>query len=372
MQITRPNFSANPVLDEALRLLEQLIATPSYSREELGTADLLAAWLHNRGFAARRLGNNVWTTRQSLSATLDAEGRRPHVLLNSHHDTVRPVAGWTLDPHMPQWQAPDRLTGLGSNDAGASLVALLAAFVELANEDLGFDLTIAATAEEEISGANGIASILSELGHITCGIVGEPTSLDAAIAEKGLIVLDGLTIGQSGHAARNEGINALYLALDDVARLRDFAFAKTSPTLGPIRVTVTQISAGNQHNVVPDRCQFVVDVRTTDAYTNEEIVMQLQAAMRNSAFSARSLRLQPSGLSPKHPLYLAAVEDLNLKPYGSPTLSDQALLPFPTLKLGPGDSARSHTANEYVHAHEIAAGIQTYVRLLRQIAQRLR
>ena len=351
---------ADIIATSAIELLEKLIATESFSRQEHATASLIADWLVQHGCSVERKGNNVWSY----------SSQRPHlptVLLNSHHDTVRPVAGWSefSDPFSPTWQG-DKLTGLGSNDAGGSLVAMLAAFVHLKNEDLGFNLCLAATAEEEISGSNGIASVLQELGTICCGIVGEPTSLQAAVAEKGLVVLDGLAEGHSGHAARGEGENALYTALEDIDTLRKFVFAKASPTLGEIRITTTQIQAGTQHNVVPDKCSFVVDVRTTDAYTNEATVHLLQQAVK-STLTPRSLRLQPSGLSPKHALYKAAIHSLSLKPYGSPTLSDQALMPFPTLKLGPGDSARSHTAGEYIFRQEILAGIETYCKLLRSV-----
>ncbi len=341
-----------------LDLLSRLIATPSLSREESATADIIAAWLTARGHGVQRRGNNVWSTKRS-----DTGRERPHVLLDSHHDTVKPAATWTTDPFLPTWDG-DRLTGLGSNDAGGPLVAMLAAFDSLKDVALPFDLTFAATAEEEISGAGGIASILGALGPITCGIVGEPTSLRAAVAEKGLVVIDGVATGVSGHAARGEGTNALYLALDDISALRQLVLAKASPSLGPVLATVTQIEAGTQHNVVPDTCRFVVDVRTTDAYSNEATVRLLQAAVTHSVLTPRSLRLQPSGLSPKHPLYKAAVEVLGMKPYGSPTLSDQALMPFPTLKLGPGDSARSHTAQEYILRSEVEAGVACYRRLL--------
>ncbi len=347
-----------PLVASAISLLEQLISTPSPSREEDSTAALIADWLSTRGCRVERQGNNVWSRSRPPS-------ERPVVLLNSHHDTVRPAAGWATDPYAPTWTG-DKLTGLGSNDAGGPLVAMLAAFVTLKDEDLGFDLLIAATAEEEISGQNGIASILPALGYVDCGIVGEPTGLEAAISEKGLVVLDGKTRGRAGHAARRGGENALYRALDDIARLRGYRFTEASETLGEVLVTVTQIEAGTQHNVVPDTCSFVVDVRTTDAYSNAETVALLQNELRHSTLTPRSLRLQPSGLAATHPLRLA-VDDLGLETYGSPTLSDQALLPFPTLKFGPGDSARSHTAGEYILRSEIAAGVSGYVGLLRSL-----
>ena len=347
-----------------IALLESLIATPSLSRDEGATAQLIADWLAGRGCRVERDGHNVWSTRRSKSARPGPNGARPHLLLNSHHDTVRPAATWTTDPFRPTWDG-DRLTGLGSNDAGGPLVCLLEAFVRLKDANLPFDLTVAATAEEEISGPGGIASVLPLLPPMSCAIVGEPTSLDAAVAEKGLVVIDGVTAGVSGHAARSEGANALYRALDDVQVLRKYAFAKTSGRLGPILVTITQIEAGTQHNVVPDVCRFVVDVRTTDAYANEDTVAQLQAAVsEHTTLTPRSTRLQPSGLASEHPLYRRAVTEMGLRPYGSPTLSDQALMPFPTLKLGPGDSARSHTAQEYISRGELERGVGVYVELV--------
>lgn len=362
MRQTRPTLPS--VLSSALALLESLIATPSLSREEGPTADLIAAWLERHvACEVERRGHNVYATRRCGRA--DA----PHLLLNSHHDTVKPAASWTTDPFAPTWDstaAGERLTGLGANDAGGPLVALLAAFVLAQVDDLAYDLTVAATAEEEISGPGGIASVLPHLDPVTCAIVGEPTGLDAAVAEKGLVVIDGHSVGVSGHAARSEGASALYRALDDVQVLRGYAFAKTSDELGPILVSTTQIEAGTQHNVVPDSCRFVVDVRTTDAYSNEDTVAQLQAAVSaHTALTPRSTRLQPSGLSPKHPLYRRAVTEMGLRPYGSPTLSDQALMPFPTLKLGPGESKRSHTAQEHIYRHEVAAGISKYADLLK-------
>ena len=348
-----------------IALLESLIATPSLSRDEGATAQLIADWLTARDCPVQRHGHNVWSTHVSAFAKTRPDGTRPHLLLNSHHDTVKPAATWTTDPFAPTWEG-ERLTGLGSNDAGGPLVCLLETFVRLKDADLPFDLTVAATAEEEISGPGGIASIVSLLPPVTCAIVGEPTSLEVAVAEKGLVVIDGVTTGVSGHAARSEGANALYRALDDVQILRKYAFAETSEQLGPILVTTTQIEAGTQHNVVPDTCRFVVDVRTTDAYANEDTVAQLQAAVSaHTTLTPRSTRLQPSGLSPKHPLYRRAVGEMGLRPYGSPTLSDQALMPFPTLKLGPGDSARSHTAQEHIYRGELAAGVETYVKLVR-------
>ena len=344
---------------ESIRLLRQLIAMPSFSREENGTADILAQFLQERGVACRRLGHNVWARNRYWT-----DGK-PVVLLNSHHDTVRPAAGWTRDPFLPAME-DDRLYGLGSNDAGGCLVSLMAAFRHFYEKDgLPFNLLLAATAEEEISGPNGIAALLQELPPIAMGIVGEPTRLRMATAEKGLMVIDAVAHGRAGHAARDEGINALYLAMDDISRLRSFQFDKVSPRLGPIRLTVTQIEAGHQHNVVPDRCRFVIDVRTNECYSNQEVFAILQQELR-SELQARSFRLNSSGIAGDHPLVRCG-RTLGLETFGSPTLSDQALMPFPTIKLGPGDSARSHSADEYVRPSEVRSGIQTYVRMLEQL-----
>ena len=344
------------IIHDSILLLEQLIRTSSFSREEDATATLLFEFLQNHQLSPQRQGNNVWVRHPHWRAGL------PVVLLNSHHDTVRPAASWQRDPFGAHWE-DDKLFGLGSNDAGGPLVSLIATFLALQQrQDLPFNLLLAATAEEEISGAGGIASILTELGPIACGIVGEPTSLDVAFAERGLVVIDGASTGVSGHAARAEGVNALYLALEDIDRLRNYRFPLDSTWLGPVQVSVTQIEAGTQHNVVPDRCRFVVDVRVNERYTNEEVVGQLQRICQ-SQLTARSLRLQSSSIAADHPLAQAA-RAAGLQPYGSPTLSDQALLPFPTIKLGPGDSARSHTAEEYIRRTEIEAGVTTYLNVL--------
>ena len=353
-----PIFVCKKRMEQALALLEQLIETPSFSKEEGATADLIEAFLARQRLAPQRSGHNVW------ARSTHWKPERPTLLLNSHHDTVRPAAGWQRGPFSPSWEG-DRLYGLGSNDAGGPLVCLIAAFGALAhNPDLGCNLVLAATAEEEISGPGGVASILSELGPISCGIVGEPTCLNMAIAERGLVVIDAEAVGQSGHAAREEGINALYLALDDIQRLRQYQFPKVSPMLGPVKISVTQIEAGTQHNVVPDRCRFVLDVRVNEYYRNEEVVACLQA-ISGASLRARSLRLQSSYISTDHPLVRSGLA-MDLPTYGSPTLSDQALLPFDTLKLGPGDSARSHTADEYICRNELMAGYEVYLQLITQ------
>lgn len=341
-----------------ISLLQSLIATPSLSRQEAATANIIAAFLAKRLPKVNRHLNNIWVKSRNW------QPGRPVILLNSHHDTVKAAAGYSRDPHLASIE-DGKLFGLGSNDAGGALVALIAAFLALENDPkLACNLILAATAEEEISGPNGIAALLPHLGHIDAAIVGEPTLLDLAIAERGLVVIDGEAIGQSGHAARQEGVNALYLALDDIKTIQTFTFDRESALLGPTRANVTQIAAGTQHNVVPDRCSFVIDLRVNERYSNEEAVQLLQASCK-STLTPRSLRLQSSAIPADHPLVQAGLAVTGGKTYGSPTLSDQALMPFPTLKIGPGDSARSHTADEWIGIAEIERGIAVYEALLR-------
>jgi acetylornithine deacetylase len=339
-----------------INLLKALIATPSFSREEDKTATVIEHFIRQRGLQPQREGNNVWV--KSAQFTPD----KPVILLNSHHDTVKPVKGWQRNPHEPN-EENGTIFGLGSNDAGASLVSLLAAFVYLnALPNRSYNLIYAATAEEEISGKNGVASILGQLGTIDLGIVGEPTHMQMAIAEKGLVVIDGEAKGKAGHAARNEGENAIYKALADIQWIQGYTFPKKSEWLGAVKTTVTQIEAGYQHNVVPDSCKFVIDVRTQECYSNQEVVDILQAHTQ-STLTPRSLRLNSSGISVDHPIVQKG-KSLGLSCYGSPTLSDQALLPFTTIKIGVGDSARSHTADEYILRKEIEQGIDIYCQLL--------
>jgi acetylornithine deacetylase len=341
--------------EDAINLLQQLIRTQSFSREEAGTANIIEDFLAQHGIPAQRQGNNVWAVSQQV------DPQKPTILLNSHHDTVKPGAGWSYPPLGAVLEG-DKLTGLGSNDAGASAVSLLATFRYFYDRPTAFNLICAITAEEEVSGANGIKSILPELGKIDLGIVGEPTGMNAAIAEKGLLVLDGLARGRTGHAARNEGENALYKALDDITWLRNYQFPEVSPLLGPVKLTVTQISAGTQHNVVPDECRYVVDIRTNECYTNEEILATVRTNVQ-AEITPRSTHLQSSGLSLDHPIVRRAVA-MGKSTYGSPTLSDQALMRFDTLKMGPGDSARSHAPDEYILLSEIRGGVADYIELL--------
>ena len=341
----------------AVTLLQELIRTPSLSREEADTSQLLQHHLQQAGKEINTKGNNVW------ASSRDFRSEWPTVLLNSHHDTVKPSASWTLDPFQPKIRR-GKLFGLGSNDAGGPLVSLLHAFLYLDTlSNRGYNLVFAATAEEEISGQNGIASIMDELGDIALGIVGEPTQMNMAVAEKGLMVLDCEARGLSGHAARKEGVNAIYAAIQDITWIKEFHFPDKSDLLGEVSMTVTQIQAGSQHNVVPDRCTFVVDIRTNERYANDQ-VLQIVDHNTVSQVTPRSLRLNSSHIPLDHPIIQRGI-DFGLSTYGSPTLSDQALMTgFPTLKIGPGKSERSHTADEYIKLEEIKHGIATYCQLL--------
>lgn len=342
--------------EKAVNLLEQLIAVPSFSKEEEQAVTILEGFFKQNGVPAERSGNNIWVKNKYFRSEL------PTILLNSHTDTVRPNPGYTRDPFAPAIE-DGKLYGLGSNDAGGALVSMIAAFLHFyAQQDIRYNLVLAATAEEEISGTGGIESIWQKLPPIDFAIVGEPTLCAMAVAEKGLMVLDCVAKGKAGHAAREEGVNAIYKAMDDIQWFRTFRFPEVSPTLGEVKMTVTVIHAGKQHNVVPAECQFTVDVRVTDKYTLEEVLEIIRSHV-SCEVVPRSLRMRPSGIDPEHPLIKAA-EALGLKTYGSPTTSDQALIPVPSVKIGPGDSARSHTADEYIYVDEIVKGIATYIELL--------
>lgn len=341
---------------EVIELLKGLIATPSFSKEEANTALIISDFFHQKNIPVKRLHNNIWVRSKYTKVGV------PTILLNTHHDTVRPVSGWQRNPFEPTVEK-GILYGLGSNDAGASLAALAAVFVHFyEKKDLPFNLVFLVSAEEEISGKNGVATALSHLGAIDFGIVGEPTEMQMAVAERGLMVIDGVASGKAGHAAREEGVNAIYSALKDIDCLQQLQFDKVSEQLGKVKVSVTQINAGKQHNIVPDECHFVVDVRTTDAYTNQEVLALLQKKV-SARLSPRSFRLSASGISMQHPLVKVG-QSLGLSAFGSATLSDQALMPFPTLKIGPGDSGRSHTADEYILIEEIEKGIECYCKIL--------
>nr|WP_321407429.1 M20 family metallo-hydrolase [uncultured Carboxylicivirga sp.] len=341
--------------EEAIELLKKLIEIESFSRQEEKVADLMASYLKSKDCEVNRHGNNVWCWAQK------PEPAKPTILLNSHLDTVRPSVKWTYDPFTATLE-DDKLTGLGSNDAGGPLVALMATFLTLKNTDQAYNLVFAATAEEEVSGQNGVASILSELSKVDLGVVGEPTQMEMAVAEKGLMVLDCEAHGKTGHAARNEGDNALYKALPDIEWFRTHQFEQVSPHLGEVKMTVTQIQCGTQHNVVPDSCKFVVDIRLNECYSNKELHSIIDKKVKCDVV-ARSYRLNSSFIPLEHPLVQKGIE-LGRTYYGSPTTSDQAVMPFTTLKMGPGDSARSHTPDEYIYLSEIREGVELYVKLL--------
>ena len=353
-------------LDAAVALLERLIATPSFSRDEQATADIWESWLKENGVEnVCRHHNNVF----AIGTTYDPF--RPTLMLNSHHDTVRPVSGYTRDPFSPQIE-DGKLYGLGSNDAGASGVSLASTFLDLRSDpNLTFNLILAITAAEEVMGEYGMRAFLPHLEQLglrpDMAIVGEPTSMQAAVAERGLVVLDAKTEGKSGHAARDTGINAIYRAIEDIESLRNFEPAKESGILGPLKISITMISAGTQHNVVPDTCNWVVDVRTTDAYTNEATVEMLRKCVKWSTLTPRSTRIHASVISADHPLVKGALA-LGLECVVSPTTSDMALMyDIDSLKIGPGESSRSHTADEYVEIDEINQALWLYPRLIKEV-----
>ena len=343
------------LLSEAVGLLKSLISIPSFSREEEAVADYLQNYIESIGIETRRKGNNIICVAPMFDL------KKPTILLNSHIDTVKPVNGWRKDPFSPT-EENGKLYGLGSNDAGASVVTLFQVYQELSKTEQSYNLIFVASCEEEVSGKEGIESVLSELPPITLGIVGEPTEMHPAIAEKGLMVLDVVSYGKAGHAARNEGVNAIYKALDDISWFKDFKFDKESPMLGPVKMSVTQINAGTQHNVIPDRCSFVVDIRSNELYSNEDIYNMIRKNVKSDV-KARSFRLNSSRISEDHPIVKRALK-MGRNPFGSPTLSDQALMPFPSVKMGPGKSSRSHTADEYILISEIEEAIEIYLKLL--------
>lgn len=352
------NTATFALYSNALNLLKRLIETPSFSREEDKTADLIQEFLHEHRIPTERQGNNVWSCNRYYGAA------RQTILLNSHHDTVKPNQDWTLNPFEPLIQ-DGKLYGLGSNDAGGALVSLIATFVHFyEREDLPFNIVLATTAEEEIIGKDGVESILPKLGRLDVAIVGEPTELAIAIAEKGLVVLDCTAHGKSGHAARTVGVNAISEAMKDIAWFHSYQFPKESEFLGPVKMTVTMIQAGTQHNMVPDQCTFVVDIRTTDAYTNEEVVEIVRQHVGCNV-QPRSTRLRPSQIDIQHPIVQAG-KTLGMTTFASPTMSDQTVIPVHSIKLGPGRSERSHTADEFIYLHEIEEGIATYIQLLEQ------
>ena len=350
----------NNYTNDALELLKELIAIPSVSRDEWKATDKLAEYLNRWNLPFGREGNNLWVGCQ------DWDNNRPTVMLNAHIDTVKPVSSWTRDPFTPT-QEGDLLYGLGSNDCGGGLVALLQTYRIMLHRQRNYNILWVASAEEEVSGADGFSRVLPLLPKVDVAIVGEPTGMQPAIAEKGLMVIDGYAYGKSGHAARNEGVNAIYEALDDLVWLRDYKFRKESPLLGPTKMTVTVIESGTQHNVVPDILHFVIDIRTNEFYQNEFLYEFLKKKMQKCELKPRSFRLHSSSIPQDHPIIHRCIER-GMQPFGSPTLSDQALMPFPSFKLGPGDSSRSHSADEFIKISEIQQAIETYVYLLEGLA----
>jgi acetylornithine deacetylase len=346
--------------ESAISLLKQLIQTPSFSKEEDKTADLIDDWLTSYNIKTNRSKNNVWATNQYF------DENKPTLLLNSHHDTVKPNSAYTNDP-FDAFEKDGKLFGLGSNDAGGCLVSLLATFVHFYKEkDLTYNLVIVASAEEENSGMNGLNSMLPIIPKIDVAIVGEPTLLDLAIAEKGLVVFDATVEGTPSHAAHSNDDNAIYNTIEVLEWFKNFKFEKTSESLGEVKLTVSQINAGKQHNVVPAKVDLVIDVRVNDKYTNKEVADILQEQSPCTSITPRSLRLNSSSIDNNHELVKAGIA-LGRKTYGSPTLSDQAALSCQSLKLGPGDSTRSHSANEFIYLQEIEDGIKMYVELLNKV-----
>ncbi len=341
--------------NDAVELLKKLIATPSVSRNEKDAADIMEQTIRSYGFEPQREANNIWVIDPHFDES------KPTLLLNAHIDTVKPVDSWQRHPYVPTIEG-DLLYGLGSNDCGGGLCSLLQIFRMLTEKPQSYNLIYLASAEEEVSGKDGISRALPLLPKIDLAIVGEPTGMNPAVAEKGLMVLDVIAHGKSGHAARNEGVNAIYEALDDMRWIRDYKFEKVSEFLGPTKMTLTVVNAGTQHNVIPDKCTMLVDIRTNEFYDNEEVYHFICQHLK-SEVKAHSFRLKSSRIDPEHPLIKKCVT-MGMKPFGSPTLSDQALMHFPSFKLGPGESSRSHSADEFIRISEIADAIAKYKELL--------
>jgi acetylornithine deacetylase len=350
-------MTTEELTQEAVSLLQKLIATPSVSRDESKAADIMQEAMESYGFTPTRVGNNLWIKSEDWSAD------RPTLLLNAHIDTVKPVASWTRDPFAPTIEG-DTLYGLGSNDCGGGLVSLLQVFRELVNskKPLSYNLVYLASCEEEVSGVNGIRNVIDKLPKIDVAIVGEPTGMQPAVAEKGLMVIDMTAHGKSGHAARGEGINAIYEALDDMCWIRNYKYQKVSDFLGPTVMNLTVVNSGTQHNVIPDECKMIVDVRTNENYDNEEVFRFIDEHTKSDC-KARSYHLRSSKISLDHPLVKRCVA-MGKNPFGSPTLSDQALMPWESFKLGPGESSRSHSADEFINISEIRDAIETYIQLI--------
>jgi acetylornithine deacetylase len=344
---------------DSFELLKKLISIQSFSKEEDKTADAIEQFLQDRDIKTTRKLNNIWAYNKYFDSA------KPTLLLNSHHDTVKPNSGYTRDPYDAAVEE-DKLFGLGSNDAGGCLVSLIGTFLYFyEQEELSYNICLAATAEEEISGNDGLECVLPDLGDLEFAIVGEPTQMNLAVAERGLLVLDCTSTGKAGHAAREEGDNAIYKALSDIEWFRNYRFSKVSEVFGPLKMTVTIINAGSQHNVVPATCTFTVDVRVTDSYTNEEVLKIIRTNVACDV-KPRSIRLKPSSIDIGHPLVQSGIA-LGRTTYGSPTTSDQALLSISSVKVGPGDSGRSHMADEFIFINEIAEGIELYIAMLKPV-----
>ncbi len=359
MPQTNPGYENN-ICQSAINLLRDIVSVPSFSGAEDACSLYLTEYLEKRGVAVQRVKNNIIARYNSAPA--DA----PVLMLNSHIDTVRPSSGYSFDPFIPPLLS-DRVAGLGSNDAGGAVVSLIEAFLTIKESRvvLPYNLMLLLSAEEENSGVNGISLALGEVGRVDAAIVGEPTQMKAAVAERGLLVLDCIAKGVSGHAAREEGVNAIDIAIEDIRKLQGHMFEKVSPIMGSVKLTVTQIEAGSQHNVIPDLCRFVVDIRPTDMYDNLEIVNELQSQVK-SEIKARNLLNRSSSLPAGHPL-LKAVECCKIETYVSPTTSDWMRLSLPAIKMGPGDSSRSHRADEYITFDEIASGIDGYIEIMKNL-----
>lgn len=349
----------NELLDNATKLLKRMIATPSLSREEYDVSLIIEAFFKEKGVVTKRFKNNIWATNKYFDAS------KPSILLNTHHDTVKPNKAYTMDPFIPV-EKDGKIFGLGSNDAGASLVAMAQVFLHFYEaENLSHNLIIALTAEEEISGLDGIEALFPQLPNVELAIVGEPTQMNLAIAEKGLLVIDGEMTGTASHAAHPNNDNAIVKCMADLQHILNYKFEKTSEYLGDVKVTLSVINAGTQHNVVPEKCNFTLDVRVTDSYSNKEVFDIIQKEMK-STLTPRSFRLNSSKIDVNHPFVQAGLA-IGRTTYGSPTSSDQAIIPCTSVKIGPGDSLRSHTADEYIYINEIKEGIDIYINILEQV-----
>ena len=359
MKELKSKYNAEELLKFALDLLKKIIATPSLSKDEYDVSLVIEGFFHQRNIPTNRFINNIWATNKHFDKS------KPSIVLNTHHDTVKPNKAFTLDPFIPI-EKDGKIFGLGSNDAGASLVSMTQVFLHFyEQENLSHNLIIALTAEEEISGNDGIETLFPQLPNVELVIVGEPTLMNLAIAEKGLLVIDGEMQGTASHAAHPNKDNAIVKCMADLDHILNFKFPKVSPYLGEIKVTLSILNAGTQHNVVPEKCNFTLDVRVTDEYSNEEVFNIIQAEMK-SKLTARSLRLNSSKIEENHPIVKAGLE-IGRTTYGSPTSSDQAIIPCTSVKIGPGDSTRSHTADEFIYINEIKEGIEIYIKILEKI-----